>query len=1067
MMKNKTKTILILLLIGNIVSIGVALKTDKVEFGINGAYDGAVYIQRTDAGELVFKDTSITTPVVLSTLSKKSGNHSDLLGLLGDDHPQYLTLTRHQQAHDATLNDALPISADVTGNTLMGDHFQDAAIHLNRTQEEQVQGRWVFTGGVESAGEMTINSTAPEQNPLLIFNDDGNEAQIEWNGAEGKIEFSKPISAQQAGINEVSSITVKVNEMIDGSDEQGEPNAVLEKFARINGIDGDNLLDKSADEDIVGQWDFMKKVKVFQTLTDLSPLEWGLSSILTTVLQNEDAVSGLTRIGANVSSSFSSSGTGEVNNSKNVGVMSEASSTGKSESGESINNIGMVGKAYSESQNSNVIGVAGIASEYLPNRSRIGLFGGLSSEFLDNPTSIPAGIWAGYFEGNVGVNGSLLVNGKEVTLKNSNVITVGKDGADFNSIQEAIDSITDSSATKPYVVMVYPGVYEETVDIPASKSYISLVGVDRNSCQIKKNQFVGGDNVASGVIRLYASHILIKNLTIYNTHDVWGEISPAIITGNTVDDINIENCNLFSNSKDTVFLNLTNTFGSGRMWQCYVKGTYDILTVSGSIWCQDCRFEITAMSSSAVLFFHTSATCMINNCFIDMHNQSSQTSQMTAFGGGTIYYVNNTVNSGHTRQLLSSSSHDITVYAYGSAYKTVGGGTNCTVITECMGNVKTMDLNVHGNAMLGNDSTEDTHQINGDTTIKLSDTAGMGKLSVQDSNGTEIASLNSVGDLTVERDLRCEDVVSSGSVTVAGNLAVATNVLYVDTVNNRVGINRTPSATFDMYGSARISSNCSVGALLPYSGSSLAIGDGDDLVTVKDALRLYPVSSWSGTDRGTLYYNDGADDVYLYDGVAWYYLQKTAVPCPELLVFGTDYPTTKTLWYKASLLTGCIGKENEDKDEVVIDGREFCNWAFTIYEPKDTTYLKSVGLKVGDSILQPCRVVGGKRQGEYLVLEVGDKCVIEFDKEQISGKKVVLEVEGYYEIGEDATGLQKALKRLAKRSKRVARQEDVVKARTVGDEMAERGEIYWTPEGELHAKRGDGKVFRIRLEGVK
>ena len=46
---------------------------------------------------------------------------------------------------------------------------------------------------------------------------------------------------------------------------------------------------------------------------------------------------------------------------------------------------------------------------------------------------------------------------------------------------------------------------------------------------------------------------------------------------------------------------------------------------------------------------------------------------------------------------------------------------------------------------------------------------------------------------------------AAGAVTIAGNLNVDTNVLFVDAANNRVGINKTPTVALDVSGSAAIS----------------------------------------------------------------------------------------------------------------------------------------------------------------------------------------------------------------------------------------------------------------------
>ena len=52
-------------------------------------------------------------------------------------------------------------------------------------------------------------------------------------------------------------------------------------------------------------------------------------------------------------------------------------------------------------------------------------------------------------------------------------ITVGNTGGDYQSIKDAIDSITDASQLKPYAVLVYPGVYTEDNPI-VMKEFISL-----------------------------------------------------------------------------------------------------------------------------------------------------------------------------------------------------------------------------------------------------------------------------------------------------------------------------------------------------------------------------------------------------------------------------------------------------------------------------------------------------------------------------------------------------------------------------------------------------------------
>jgi pectin methylesterase-like acyl-CoA thioesterase len=61
--------------------------------------------------------------------------------------------------------------------------------------------------------------------------------------------------------------------------------------------------------------------------------------------------------------------------------------------------------------------------------------------------------------------------------QDENVLTVSKKGGDYSSIAECVDSITDMSETKRYVVKVQSGVYIEPLIDLTTKPYVSIVGV--------------------------------------------------------------------------------------------------------------------------------------------------------------------------------------------------------------------------------------------------------------------------------------------------------------------------------------------------------------------------------------------------------------------------------------------------------------------------------------------------------------------------------------------------------------------------------------------------------------
>jgi hypothetical protein len=582
------------------VPFGIAygIKTGEVEIGQNGIYDGVVKISRDGAGNLLFQDSEVTTPVLLKDLGHGVEHHSKLQGLSGDDHLQYLTSGRHEQAHIAAFNDALAISPDVGNNTTLGSHVQDSDIHLQRGEAEQISGNWVFSGATEFYAPVHFSNNGGTGSQALEFEAGAEDATIEWNATAERFELNKGLSAPLGEFALGKSTEMEVLESLSGRDAAGNPVAVIDGFSQIEGIQAQNLLDKSADEDVNGQWDFLKNMRVTQTLSSLSSYLWAMSAELTSTSDDTENRSGLNRAGLMASSHFSNQGSGDVTYSWNVGMQGEGRSTGKSASGEAINDFGVVGKGSSESALTNVIGVAGFGDLYSTNRSRIGVYGGLDSSVMGNPESLPTGEWAGYFAGNVHATGTLSGDGSGlsgVELKKAQVVTVAKSGGDFSSIQAAIDSITDSGPTKAYVVLVHPGVYSEKVTL--NKNYVSLIGVQANGAKVSEAQNSGAivTYESSGVgtdlmTMLIASGgatdlkgITVANLTIINTQAFGvGGAQEAIDIGRgdtapRAHEILIKNCSLYG-EQDTVFVNT----GNPIFQDCYIDGWTDVLSIGSS-----------------------------------------------------------------------------------------------------------------------------------------------------------------------------------------------------------------------------------------------------------------------------------------------------------------------------------------------------------------------------------------------------------------------------------------------------------------------------------------------------
>src|SRR5438477_9044318 len=69
------------------------------------------------------------------------------------------------------------------------------------------------------------------------------------------------------------------------------------------------------------------------------------------------------------------------------------------------------------------------------------------------------------------------------TTQYSNVIVVARSGGDFNSVQQALNSIQDNSPTNRYLVWVAPGTYTETGTV-LMKPYVDIEGAGEGPTKI-------------------------------------------------------------------------------------------------------------------------------------------------------------------------------------------------------------------------------------------------------------------------------------------------------------------------------------------------------------------------------------------------------------------------------------------------------------------------------------------------------------------------------------------------------------------------------------------------------
>lgn len=80
---------------------------------------------------------------------------------------------------------------------------------------------------------------------------------------------------------------------------------------------------------------------------------------------------------------------------------------------------------------------------------------------------------------------------------------VAKAHGEYTTIQSAINAIADATAAKPYVVLIFPGVYDEKV---TCKDHVNLLGLSPRSCKIDTTQNRGievATNINAFISNLY------------------------------------------------------------------------------------------------------------------------------------------------------------------------------------------------------------------------------------------------------------------------------------------------------------------------------------------------------------------------------------------------------------------------------------------------------------------------------------------------------------------------------------------------------------------------------------
>jgi len=119
----------------------------------------------------------------------------------------------------------------------------------------------------------------------------------------------------------------------------------------------------------------------------------------------------------------------------------------------------------------------------------------------------------------------------------ANTVTVQPGGKTFTTITAALNSISDASLQKQYVVQAGPGTYNEVV---VCKPYVFITGA--GVAQTTITAPAAADQASKGTVKA-ASNSAIQNVSIVSSGDAWGSWITAVDCVGAVN-FDIENCDL-------------------------------------------------------------------------------------------------------------------------------------------------------------------------------------------------------------------------------------------------------------------------------------------------------------------------------------------------------------------------------------------------------------------------------------------------------------------------------------------------------------------------------------------
>ena len=170
-------------------------------------------------------------------------------------------------------------------------------------------------------------------------------------------------------------------------------------------------------------------------------------------------------------------------------------------------------------------------------------------------------------------------------VRGSQKVTVAADGSgDFKTVQQALDGVPDNN-TKPVVIQIKPGIYNEQIRVSPGKNHVTFRGEDplKTILTFRLSALQAGNTRLAFSTLVNANDFHAENVTFENTFGTGSQAVALFVDGERA---SFENCR-FLGWQDTLFVN-----GSRHYFKnCYIEGHVDFIFGTAAAVFEDCTIH--------------------------------------------------------------------------------------------------------------------------------------------------------------------------------------------------------------------------------------------------------------------------------------------------------------------------------------------------------------------------------------------------------------------------------------------------------------------------------------------